>query len=81
MTRTLAAQRLESIIAGAMSFIFEMIDLSNIEIFLFDEENSAKSMLMILLSCLFWEKSGAIEGHYIFPGGPPWEAHACKIQP
>ena len=33
MTRTLAAQRLERIIAGAMSFIFEVIDLSKLEIF------------------------------------------------
>ena len=36
MTRTLAAPMLESRIAGAMSFIFEMIDLSKIEIFLLD---------------------------------------------
>lgn len=52
MTRTLAAPRLESIIAGAMSFIFAMIDFSKIEIFLFDEENSAKSVLVVLLSRL-----------------------------
>ena len=43
-TRTLAAQRLESIRAGAKSFISEKL-----EIFVFDEENDGKS---ILLSCL-----------------------------
>ena len=50
MTRTLAAPRLESMIAGAMSFIFELIYLSQIEMFLFDGEYSAISMVVILLS-------------------------------
>lgn len=53
MTRTVAAQRLKSIIAVAMSFILEVVDLSKMEIFLFDEERSAKSKLVFLPSCCF----------------------------